>query len=77
MASAGCDLSGLSESEKKRRTQKVETLQYVDESPEEDKNCGNCQLYEKDKYGDGCGDCNLLPGPVAETGYCTSWVGSY
>lgn len=74
-ASADCsDLSGLSDSKKKQRSQMVKSLQYVEESPEEGKHCGNCQLYVKSEYGDGCGGCNLFPGPVAKGGYCTSWA---
>jgi hypothetical protein len=74
-ASADCsDLSDLSGSEKKQRSQTVESLQYVEESPKENKNCANCQLYQEEKYGDGCGGCTLFPGPVAAEGYCNSWA---
>jgi hypothetical protein len=51
----------------------VNSLNYVEESPEPEKNCGNCQLYQQEKYGSGCGGCQLFPGPVAEKGYCDSW----
>ncbi len=74
-ASADCsDLSSLSDAQKQRRTQQVKALNYVEESPEPDKNCGNCQLYQQEKFGPGCGGCQLFPGPVAEGGYCTSWA---
>jgi hypothetical protein len=74
-ASADCsDLSGLSDSEKKQRESMVKSLQYVEESPEDNKNCANCQLYQEEKYGEGCGGCQLFPGPVAAEGYCTSWA---
>ena len=52
----------------------VKSLQYVEESPEADKNCANCSLYQQEKYGSGCGGCTLFPGPVAAEGYCTSWA---
>lgn len=74
-ASADCsDLSGLSDADKKQRSQMVKSLQYVEESPKDNKNCANCQLYQKEKYGDGCGGCQLFPGPVAAEGYCNSWA---
>lgn len=74
-ASADCsDLSDLSESEKKQRSQMVKSLKYVEESPQEDQHCANCQLYIKSEYGEGCGGCQLFPGPVASNGYCNSWA---
>jgi len=68
------DLSGLSDSQKQRRKQQVDALNYVEESPEPNKNCANCQLYQQEKYGAGCGGCQLFPGPVAGEGYCSSWA---
>ena len=74
-AQADCsDLSGLSDAQKQQREQMVNSLQYVEESPEANKNCANCSLYQKEKYGAGCGGCTLFPGPVAAEGYCTSWA---
>ncbi len=74
-ASADCsDLSSLSDSEKQQRKQMVNSLNYVEESPEEKKNCANCQLYQQEKYGSGCGGCQLFPGPVYAQGYCDSWA---
>ena len=74
-ASADCtDLSMLSDAEKKQRQSMVKSLQYVEESPEENKNCANCQLYQEAKYDNGCGGCQLFPGPVTKNGYCTSWA---
>lgn len=74
-ASADCsDLSKLSDSEKKQRDQMVSSLQYVEESPNEEKNCANCSLYNEGDYGEGCGGCQLFPGPVAANGYCNSWA---
>jgi len=74
-ASGNCsDLSDLSESQKKQRSQMVESLQYVEETPQDDRNCANCQLYVQGDYGEGCGGCQLFPGPVAANGYCNSWA---
>ncbi|MEF8816316.1 MAG: high-potential iron-sulfur protein [Salinibacter sp.] len=74
-ASADCsDLSSLSDAQKQRREQQVKALNYVEESPEPNKNCANCQLYQQEKYGSGCGGCQLFPGPVAAEGYCASWA---
>jgi hypothetical protein len=74
-ASGNCsDLSDLSESEKKQRSQMVESLQYVEETPQDDRNCANCSLYVQGDYGEGCGGCQLFPGPVAANGYCNSWA---
>ncbi|WP_022836299.1 high-potential iron-sulfur protein [Salisaeta longa] len=74
-AAASCDdLSGLSASEKKMRSQMVKSLQYVENSPNPNKNCANCQLYQQAEAGKNCGGCQLFPGPVNPQGYCTSWV---
>lgn len=75
-AAAGhcADTSRLSEQEKNRRKQMVKSLQYVENSPKEDKYCSNCQLYVKSEYGSGCGGCQLFPGPVNGKGYCNSWA---
>lgn len=74
-ASADCsDLSSLSDAQKQQRKQMVKSLNYVEESPNAEKNCANCQLYQQEKYGSGCGGCQLFPGPVAENGYCDSWA---
>lgn len=73
-ASADCsDLSMLSEQEKKQRSQMVKSLQYVEETPQEEKYCSNCQLFQEGKF-DGCGGCQLFPGPVTDNGYCNSWA---
>jgi hypothetical protein len=74
-ASGSCsDLSGLSDAEKKQRSQMVKSLKYVEETPQDDKNCANCSLYIQSEYGEGCGGCQLFPGPVAANGYCNSWA---
>jgi hypothetical protein len=74
-ASADCsDLSGLSDAQRKQRKQMVDSLNYVEESPQAEKNCANCSLYQQEKYGSGCGGCQLFPGPVNAQGYCDSWA---
>lgn len=74
-ASGDCsDLSSLSDAEKKQRSQMVKSLQYVEETPQDNKNCANCQLYIQSEYGEGCGGCQLFPGPVTANGYCNSWA---
>jgi hypothetical protein len=52
----------------------VKSLNYVEESPNAKKNCANCQLYQQEKYGAGCGGCQLFPSPVNANGYCDSWA---
>lgn len=74
-ASSNCsNLSDLSEQETKQRAKMVEQLNYVEESPEADRNCANCSLYQKEQYEADCGGCQLFPGPVAAKGYCDSWA---
>jgi hypothetical protein len=74
-ASADCsDVSDLSDAKKKQRSQMVESLQYVEETPNAEKNCANCSLYIEGDYGEGCGGCQLFPGAVAANGYCNSWA---
>lgn len=68
------DLSSLSDQQKQRRQQMVSSLEYVEASPNPDKNCANCQLYLQSEYGEGCGGCTLFPGPVHANGYCNSWA---
>jgi hypothetical protein len=71
MAEAGCnDLSGLTEADIQMR----QTLQYVDESPEPEKLCSNCQLFIAPEGDAACGGCQVIKGPIAPGGYCTSWA---
>lgn len=78
-ASLDCDdLSQLSDSQRQQREQMVKSLQYVDETPNPDQNCANCQLYQQpaqeESTDNDCGGCQLFPGPVYPNGYCNSWV---
>lgn len=74
-ASGACaDLSPLSDQEMQQREQMVGSLNYVHESPQDEQFCSNCQLYLQEEYGEGCGGCQLFPGPVHAEGYCNSWA---
>jgi len=66
--------SDLSERDAKQRTQMVEQLNYVSESPKHRRSCANCSLYQAQQYGAECGGCRLFPGPVSAEGYCDSWA---
>jgi len=63
------DTSGLTEQELATR----ENLGYVDESPDPEKLCSNCQFYQPAGEGE-CGGCTLIKGPIHPDGYCNSWV---
>lgn len=63
------DLSGVSESEIKKR----EALSYVKESNLPGSHCGNCNLYIPPKEGEKCGGCLLFKGPVHAEGYCVQY----
>ncbi len=64
------DTSGLTPAEAAMRT----TLEYTDTSPETDKNCKNCVLYEVPVEGSDCGTCQTVKGPIHPLGYCTIWA---
>ena len=68
------DLSGLSDQEIEQREQQVQTLQYVEETPNPDELCSNCTFWQEPEAGDQCGGCDLFPGPVHPDGWCNSWV---
>ena len=50
------------------------SLNYVDASPVEDKNCLNCILYQAPAQGSGCGTCITVKGPIHPEGYCDIWA---
>ena len=64
------DLSGLSESDLEARKK----FNYVDQSPDKNKECSNCNLYIPDKENTQCGTCILFKGPVMVTGACIYWT---
>lgn len=68
------DLSGLSETDRAQSEQMRQALSYVDVSPEDAKHCENCALYVAAQGDAACGGCNLIKGPIAPKGYCTSWA---
>ena len=63
------DTSGLTEQELATR----ENLGYVDESPNPEKLCSNCQFFQPAGENE-CGGCTLMKGPIHPDGYCNSWV---
>lgn len=64
------DTSGLTEQEIQMR----ENAEYVDETPNPDQYCANCQLYEEPVGDEQCGGCQVIQGPIHPDGYCTLWV---
>jgi len=64
------DLSGISESEIRKREQ----FGYVKKSPIPDNQCNNCNLWLPSKTDKACGGCMLFQGPVYAEGYCTYWA---
>lgn len=63
------DLSKVSVDEISKRKK----MAYVNQSPVEDNQCGNCNLFipAPDKP---CGACLLFKGPVSPAGHCAYWV---
>lgn len=64
------DYSGLSQEDLKARS----AMGYTTQSPVEEKQCNNCQLYLPPPEGSACGRCQLFKGPVVAGGYCTYWA---
>lgn len=64
------DLSGVSQNDIALR----EKLGYLKESPIEDNNCNNCNLFLPPPADQKCGRCMLFKGPVYASGYCTYWA---
>ena len=50
-----------------------ETLESVDVTTIPAPTCANCQFFHGES-GSSCGNCEILSGPVASAGYCTSWA---
>jgi len=63
------DTAGLAAPDVAMRT----TLGYVDKSPEANKNCAGCALYNPGAA-DACGSCKVLKGPIHPQGYCKSYA---
>ena len=49
-------------------------LNYVDKSPNPSQLCTNCRFYNRPGSGAACGGCQLFAGPVAPSGWCSSWA---
>ena len=71
-AAAGDDGCGGAIDDKSKNLRS--TLQYVEKSTTEGKNCSNCLQYKAPAAGKKCGGCNLFSGPVQPNGYCLSWA---
>lgn len=65
------NVSGLSPEQIQTR----KSLQYTDRSSKAKQTCGNCQnLQPKPQGSDGCQGCQVIPGPVHPSGWCSAWV---
>ena len=64
------DVGALSEPEKMARS----ALQYSDRSPQPDKHCKECNLYQAPPDPSQCGTCQIVKGPIHPQGYCTAFV---
>ncbi|MFT4614592.1 MAG: hypothetical protein ACI9NT_001739 [Bacteroidia bacterium] len=49
------------------------TLEYINLSENTATQCFHCAFYRTAEAA-ACGDCEILDGPVAAAGYCTSWA---
>ena len=49
------------------------TLAYVDQFSLPESSCSQCQFYRAAETA-GCGECELLAGPVSASGHCNSWA---
>lgn len=48
------------------------SLHYTESSPDSQKNCSACGFYAAGAPS-GCGECQMLKGPVNANGRCDSW----
>lgn len=62
--------SELSKEAKQGRQQ----YSYVAQTPEQGKQCDNCQFWIPAESGETCGGCRLFAGPVHPQGYCTAYL---
>ena len=53
---------------------KRKSLGYVNQSPTENKYCGNCNLWLPPQKEITCGRCQLFKGSVPSEAYCTYWA---
>lgn len=64
------DVTALTEPEKMARS----ALQYTDKTPQADKRCDVCTLYQPANEPSQCGGCQIVKGPIHPKGYCTGFV---
>lgn len=70
VTAASCEgYDALSEQDLQTRS----ALNYADTSPNPSQLCTNCRLYNRPEAGATCGGCQLFAGPVAPSGWCSSW----
>jgi len=50
------------------------SLRYGDIAPQPAERCGVCVFFKVAADAPGCGTCQILSGPVAQTGHCDSWA---
>jgi High potential iron-sulfur protein len=51
-----------------------ESLEYSDAASDPNKTCSGCSFFRSDKASAGCGQCEVLTGPVNSKGHCVSWT---
>ena len=51
-----------------------QAVNYVDESPQLDKDCANCRFFKQPATGTVCGGCDVVKGAIAPEGYCNAGV---
>lgn len=64
------DVGSLNDAEKMARS----ALQYTDSSPQPDKHCKICNLFQAPSDPAQCGTCQVVKGPIHPKGYCTAFV---
>jgi len=50
-----------------------ESLEYTDVAPDAKQTCSACSFFHAGTAG-GCGNCEVLTGPVNAKGHCVSWT---
>jgi hypothetical protein len=64
------DVMALGDAEKAARS----ALQYVDKSPQADKRCELCSLFQASSDPATCASCQVVKGPIHPKGYCTAFA---
>ena len=49
------------------------SLHYAGVSTVANQSCSGCAFFTRDTAKSGCGNCQIMSGPVDETGRCDSW----